>query len=97
VTAGQEGQNQNVGRGQVAGDQQGRQGAGQANFGNLVSALNNVSAQVQNVRALEDVNVVDVVDVNNVASGNNVQALKAVRHRLSGDAGHHAKVGSGWW
>ncbi|WP_394886713.1 hypothetical protein ACG873_19035 [Mesorhizobium sp. AaZ16] len=75
VTADQGGQNRNVGAGQVAGAQQGRQAAGQANFGNLIAALNNVSVQAQNVRALENVNVVDVVDVNNVASGNNVQIL----------------------
>lgn len=37
VTADQGGQNQNVGRGQIAGDQQGRQAAGQANFGNLIA------------------------------------------------------------
>jgi hypothetical protein len=53
VTAGQEGRNQMsaVARLQVIN----KVAADQANFGNLVSALNNVSAQVQSVRALEHV------------------------------------------
>ncbi|MGQ7791722.1 hypothetical protein ACUN0C_04855 [Faunimonas sp. B44] len=77
----QAGQNSGVGRGQAVGQGPGRQGTGQANFGNVVSALNNVSAQVQNVQALNNVNVVDVVDVNGVLSGNNVQALNNALNR----------------
>src|SRR6476469_6487912 len=34
---------------QVAGQKGGKQGAGQANFGNIIAALNNVSAEIQNV------------------------------------------------
>lgn len=53
------------------------QAAGQANFGNLISALNNVSAQVSNIQALNNVTVQDVrlVNVQDVLNGNNVQAL----------------------
>jgi hypothetical protein len=74
-------QNQNVATDQETGPQQGRQEARQANFGNVVSALNNVSAQVQNVNALNDVKVVDAVDVEGVLSGNNVQALNNALNR----------------
>jgi hypothetical protein len=73
-------QNQNVALDQETSSQQGRQEARQANFGNVISALNNVSAQVQNVRALNDVNVV-AVDVEDVLSGNNVQALNNALNR----------------
>jgi hypothetical protein len=81
ATANQGRQNQNVGRNQEMGPQQGRQEARQANFGNVISALNNVSAQVQNVNALNNVNVVDAIDVNNVLSGNNVHALNNALNR----------------
>jgi hypothetical protein len=81
ATVNQGRQNQNVGRNQETGPQQGRQEARQANFGNVISALNNVSAQVENVNALNNVNVVDAVDVNNVLSGNNVQALNNALNR----------------
>jgi hypothetical protein len=81
ATANQGKQNENVGRNQKTGTQVARQESRQANFGNLISALNNVSAQVENVQALNNVNVVDVVDVNNVATGNNVQALNNALNR----------------
>jgi hypothetical protein len=68
-------QQPDVGRGATTTQGPGNQGAGQATFGNLIAALNNVSAQIQQVQALNNVNAVDVVDVNNVASGNNVQVL----------------------
>lgn len=49
----------------------------QINTGNLVSARNNVSAEVNNLEALNDLNVEDVrvVNVDNVLNDNNVRAL----------------------
>jgi hypothetical protein len=79
--ANQDRQNQHVAGDQETNSQQGRQEARQANFGNVISALNNVSAQVQNVNALNDVNVVDAMDVEDVLSGNNVQALNNALNR----------------
>jgi hypothetical protein len=73
--------NQNVATDQETGPHQGRQEARQANFGNVVSALNNASAQVQNVNALNNVNVVDALDVDDVLTGNNVQALNNALNR----------------
>jgi len=57
--------------------------AAPANFGNLVSALNNITAQVDHVNALNniDINHVRVVNVNDVLNGNNVQALNNALNR----------------
>lgn len=53
------------------------QGAAQANFGNLISALNNINAQIDQINALNNIDIsrVHIVDVDDVANGNNVQAL----------------------
>jgi len=53
------------------------QSAHQANFGNLISALNNISAQIGNLQALNNLTVSNVrlVNVNDVLNGNNVNAL----------------------
>jgi len=59
----------------------GKQRAGQANFGNLISALNNVNVQAQNIQALNNINAVDVVDVNNVLNGTRVNALNNAINR----------------
>jgi len=77
----QSGQNPGVGQGALAKQGPAKQGSGQANFGNLVAALNNISAQIQQIQALNNVNVVDVVDANQIASGNNIQVLnEAIKH-----------------
>lgn len=50
--------------------------AAQANFGNLISALNKINAQIDQINALNDIDVnrVHIVDADDVANGNNVQA-----------------------
>jgi hypothetical protein len=50
---------------------------GQATFGNLIAALNNVAVNINNLEALNDLTVADVrvVNVEDVLNGNNVQAL----------------------
>lgn len=55
----------------------------QFNTGNLVSALNNVSAEINNLEALNDLNVEDVrvVNVEDVLNGNNVRALNNALNR----------------
>jgi hypothetical protein len=54
----------------------------QANFGNLISALNNISAEVQ---ALNNLNAQSIrivtVDVDDVVQGNNVQAFNNALNR----------------
>jgi len=53
-----------------------QQTATSANFGNLISALNNITAQIGNLNALNNVNaVVSLVNVQDVLNGNNVTAL----------------------
>jgi hypothetical protein len=51
--------------------------AGQATFGNLISALNNISAQIGRLNALNNLTVsnVRVVNVSDLLNGNNVNAL----------------------
>lgn len=53
------------------------QQTGQATFGNLIAALNNISAEVNDLSALNDLSVEDVqvVNVEDTLNGNNVQAL----------------------
>jgi hypothetical protein len=57
-----------------------QQQVGQATFGNLIAALNNINAQV---RALENVDVreVRVVSADNLARGANVEALNNALNR----------------
>lgn len=49
----------------------------QINTGTLISALNNINAEINNLEALNNLTVEDVqvVDVDNVLNNNNVQAL----------------------
>jgi hypothetical protein len=57
-----------------------QQRVGQATFGNLIAALNNINAQV---RALENVDIseVRVVSADNLARGANVEALNNALNR----------------
>lgn len=50
---------------------------GQATFGNLIAALNNVAVNINNLELLNGLTVTDVrvVNVEDVLNGNNVQAL----------------------
>jgi hypothetical protein len=50
---------------------------GQATFGNLIAALNNIAVNITNLEALNDLTVADVrvVNVEDVLNGNNVEAL----------------------
>ncbi len=50
---------------------------GQATFGNLIAALNNVNAEINNLEALNNLTIQDVrvVNVEDVLNGNNVNAL----------------------
>ena len=50
---------------------------GQATFGNLIAALNNVNVEINNLEALNNLTIQDVrvVNVENVLNGNNVNAL----------------------
>jgi hypothetical protein len=59
------------------------QNAEQANFGNLISALNNISAQVADVEVIDDITVgdVNVVNVEDVLNGNNINALNNALNR----------------
>lgn len=52
-----------------------QQKADQANFGNVISALNNVSAQIDQINALNQVGEIRVVTVEDTLKGNNVEAL----------------------
>ena len=53
------------------------QKVGQANFGNLISALNNIAVEINELNALNNLTVKDVrvVNVQDVLKGNNVEAL----------------------
>lgn len=51
------------------------QATGQATFGNLISALNNISANINQVNALNNLNSVRIVNVSDLLNGNNVNAL----------------------
>lgn len=59
------------------------QTANQINFGQLISALNNINAQISNVYALNNLTVSDVrlVNVQDVANGNNIVALNNALNR----------------
>src|SRR5438067_9855173 len=61
-----------------------QQTAHSANFGNLISALNNITAQIGNLNVLNNVNaVVSLVNVQDVLNGNNINALNnALNHNL---------------
>lgn len=50
---------------------------GQATFGNLIAALNNITVNINELEALNDLTVADVrvVNVEDVLNGNNVEAL----------------------
>jgi hypothetical protein len=57
--------------------------ANQATVGNLISALNNIAVQITNLEALNGLTVEDVqvVNVQDVLNGNNVQALNNALNR----------------
>ena len=59
------------------------QRAGQANFGNLISALNNIAVEINELNALNNLTVKDVrvVNVEDVLKGNNVEALSNALNR----------------
>ena len=59
------------------------QTSGQATFGNLVSALNNINAQIDRLNALNDLTVsqVRVVNVQDLLNGNNTNALNNALNR----------------
>lgn len=59
------------------------QQTGQATFGNLIAALNNISAEVNDLSALNDLSVEDVqvVNIQDTLNGNNVQALNNALNR----------------
>jgi len=59
--------------------------ARQANFGNLISALNNVAVQLENVQVLSNIGNLEVVHVQDVLNGNNVQALNNALNRNAVD------------
>ncbi len=65
----------------------GGQTAGQANFGNLISALNNISAQISNLQALNDISLTDIQVVNIQDSFNNLSALNNSLNRNAVDIG----------
>jgi hypothetical protein len=50
---------------------------GQATFGNLIAALNNINLEINNLEALNDLTITEVrvVNVENVLNGNSVNAL----------------------
>ena len=56
---------------------------GQANFGNLISALNNIAVEINELNALNNLTVKDVrvVNVEDVLKGNNVEALNNALNR----------------
>lgn len=55
----------------------------QRNFGNLIAALNNISVQIEELEALNDLTVSDVrvVNVEDVLNGNRVRALNNALNR----------------
>jgi hypothetical protein len=64
-------------------DAQAAQTAGQATFGNLIAALNNITVQIDRLNALNDLTIgdVNVVNVEDVLNGNNVEALNNALNR----------------
>ena len=60
-----------------------KQAIGQANFGNLISALNNIAVEINELKALNNLTIKDVqvVNVSTVLKGNNVQALNNALNR----------------
>lgn len=59
------------------------QTVGQASFGNLIAALNNVAVQIGRLSALNNLSLshVRVVNVQDLLNGNNVQALNNALNR----------------
>ena|SRR5687768_10386340 len=59
------------------------QGTGQATVGNLIAALNNISVEIGELNALNNIDISDVrvVDVDNVLNDNNVQAFNNALNR----------------
>lgn len=59
------------------------QQAGQVTSGTLIAALNNIAVQISNLEALNDLTVEDVqvVNVEDVLNGNNVEALNNALNR----------------
>lgn len=62
---------------------QAQQNNGQATFGNLIAALNNINVQVDDLIDIGDVNIGDItlVNVEDVLNGNNVRALNRALNR----------------
>jgi hypothetical protein len=60
-----------------------KQNTGQANFGNLISALNNINVEIAELNALNNLTVenVKIVYVKDLLNGNNVQALNNALNR----------------
>ena len=60
-----------------------KQATGQATFGNLIAALNNISVEIGELNALNNLTVQDVkiVYVRDLLNGNNVQALNNALNR----------------
>jgi hypothetical protein len=56
---------------------------GQATFGNLIAALNNINVQIDNLEVLEDVEIGDitVVDASNLLQGARIRALNNALNR----------------
>ena len=63
--------------------------SGQATFGNLIAALNNIAVNIDELNALNDLTIGDItlVDVDNLLSGNNVRALNNALNRNEVDIG----------
>ena len=59
------------------------QGTGQATVGNLIAALNNISVEIGELNALNNIDISDVrvVDVDNVLNDNNVAAFNNALNR----------------
>lgn len=60
-----------------------KQEIGQANFGNLISALNNIAVEVTELSALNNLTIKDVriVNIGDVLKGNNVEAFNNALNR----------------
>ena len=56
---------------------------GQATFGNLIAALNNIAVEIDELNALNNLEIEDVqvVNVEDVLSGNNIRALNNALNR----------------
>ena len=69
-----------------------QQAVGQATFGNLISALNNINVQIENLEALNDLDLdvgdinVIVVEVEDLLNGNRIRALNNVLRNADIDA-----------